>query len=123
MLDSRYLNFDFTLTDVITDNTSASGAVFGVEKYPVEQLDLVTEKAVFKLNGEVVVEGTGEAVLGHPALAIVELAKHLAKEGKTVPTGVNIMTGGMTSAVLIKPGDEVEISYTNLETIKIKVEK
>lgn len=123
VIDSRYLNFDFTLTDVIADNTSASGAVFGVEKYPVEQLDLVTEKAVFKLNGEVVVEGTGEAVLGHPALAIVELAKHLAKEGKTVPTGVPIMTGGMTSAVLIKPGDEVEISYTNLETIKIKVEK
>lgn len=121
VIDSRYLNFDFTLTDVIADNTSASGTIFGQEKFSVASLDLAAEKVVIKVNGDVKVEGSGADVLGHPALAIVELAKHLAKEGKSVPTGVPIMTGGMSSAVLLEAGDEVEIVYTNLETIQFKV--
>lgn len=121
VIDSRYLNFDFTLTDVIADNTSASGALFGTQKFSVDQLDLLTEKVVIKVNGEQKVEGSGADVLGHPALAIVELAKHLAKEAKAVPTGVPIMTGGMSSAVLLEAGDEVEIIYSTLETLQFKV--
>ena len=121
VIDSRYLNFDFTLTDVIADNTSASGAIFGIEKFTVDQLDLVTEKVAIKVNGKLAVEGSGRDVLGHPALAIVELAKHLAKVGKPVPTGVPIMTGGMSSAVLLEVGDDVEIVYSTLETIQFKV--
>lgn len=31
------------------------------------------------------------------------------------------MTGGMTSAVLIEPGDVIEINYTTLPTIKVDV--
>lgn len=33
IIDSRYKNFDFTLPDVIADNTSASGAVFSDKNY------------------------------------------------------------------------------------------
>lgn len=121
VIDSRYKNFDFTLTDVIADNTSASGAVFGREKYPITNIELDSEEVTFKLNGEVVAEGKGTAVLGHPASAIVELGAFLYQQGKVVPAGIPIMTGGITSAVLVKPGDKVEITYSNLETIEIDV--
>lgn len=121
VIDSRYVNFDFTLTDVIADNTSASGAIFGTKPFTIKQLDLVGETVKIKVNGKQKAEGTGAAVLGHPALAIVELAKHLAKERKAVPIGVPIMTGGMSSAVLLEAGDEVEIIYSKLESIQFKV--
>lgn len=121
IIDSRYLNFDFTLTDVIADNTSASGAIFGKIKTSVEQLDLVAETVVIKVNGVEVVSGSGLDVLGHPASAIVELAKHLSKEGKSVPVGLPIMTGGMSAAVPLVAGDEIEIEYANLERLKINV--
>src|SRR5699024_10005777 len=31
IIDSRYENFNFTLPDVIADNTSAAGAIFGTD--------------------------------------------------------------------------------------------
>lgn len=123
VIDSRYQNFDFTLTDVIADNTSAAGAVFSDEKVSVDQLDLAKETAVLKVNGEVKAEGDGTAVLGHPAEAIVALAEHLAESGQTVKAGEPIMTGGMTSAALIQPGDVVEVEYSTLGKITIKVEE
>lgn len=121
IIDSRYKDFDFTLTDVIADNTSASGAIFSPQKYSVEDMKLDTEEVIVRVNGDIVVEGNGSAVLGNPAAAIVELAGFLDKKGQSVPVGVPIMTGGLTSAVLIKAGDSVEISYSNLETINFKV--
>lgn len=73
-----------------------------------------------KVDNRQAVEGSGSDVLGHSALAIVELANRLAKKGKAVPTGVSIMTGGM-SAVLLEAGDDVEIVYSNIETIQFKI--
>ncbi len=121
IIDSRYLDFDFTLPDVIADNTSAKGAIFGTKKISIENIEMELEKVVVKQNNNVVAEGQGSAVLGHPAEAIIELAKFLSKDGKNVPSGVPIMTGGLTSALLINPGDEIEISYSNLGTLKIDV--
>lgn len=121
VIDSRYENFNFTLVDVIADNTSAAGAVFSKEKY-TDEIDLAAEKVTLKINGEVQEEGDGTAVLGHPAEAIVSLAKLLDEKGQVVKAGQPIMTGGMTGAVLINEGDLVEVTYSNLEAITIKVE-
>ena len=121
VIDSRYQNFDFTLPDVIADNTSAKGAVFSNKKLSSDNIDLPTEEVTLKINGELQAEGNGAAVLGHPAEAVVFLTKFLSEKGESVKSGLPIMTGALTAASLIRAGDVIEVTYTNLDPIKIKV--
>jgi 2-keto-4-pentenoate hydratase len=39
----------------------------------------------FEVDGEIVHEATGAAILGHPLRAIVWLSEHLARCGQTLP--------------------------------------
>ncbi len=121
VIDSRYLNFDFTYIDVIIDNTSAKGAILGTEQFAIEQVDLIAETVEILVNGEKVVEGAGEAVLGNPLQAIVALANHLHQSGQKIQPGQPILTGGMTSAVMIQQGDTIEVKYATLEDLVIAV--
>ena len=120
ILDSRYVDYKFTHPDVIADNTSARGAVYSTEKVQLDDIDLLNEKAILKINGEVKAEGIGSAVLGNPLKTMVFLANELGSKGKPVPKGVPIMTGGMSNAVAVKANDLIEVEYTNLGTIKIQ---
>lgn len=121
ILDSRYENYQFTLSDVIADNTSARGAVISQHSYAAHQVDLPNERVTLTINGKTVAEGSGAAVLDHPAEAIAFLANELAKKGEWVKAGQAIMTGGMTQAVAVKPGDVIEAIYDTLAPIKIEV--
>jgi 2-oxo-3-hexenedioate decarboxylase len=120
ILDSRYIDYDFTHPDVIADNTSARGAVYDNTKVRLNEIDLINEEAVLKVNGEVKAKGTGAAVLGNPLETIVFLANELGEKGKAVPVGVPIMTGGMTSAVPVKAEDLIEVDYSTLGKIQVK---
>lgn len=120
ILDSRYVDYQFTHPDVIADNTSARGAVYSEEKINLDAIDLNNEKAILKINGEIKAEGIGSAVLGNPLEAIVFLANELGSKGMSVPAGVPIMTGGMSNAVPVKADDRIEIDYTTLGKIRIK---
>ena len=120
-IDSRYKKTDFVLPSIIADNTSASDVVFNLEKYPIKGIDLASEKVTLRINGEVKVAGDGTAVLGNPAEPIAVLVNLLAEKGESVKAGEPIMTGGMTQAFIIKPGDEFELTYSNLATITFNV--
>lgn len=121
VIDSRYKDFDFKLSDVIADNSSAKGYIFSDQKVLDEQLDLAKEEVEIIQNGEVVAKGAGYNVLDHPAESIAALANMLAKQGQIVKKGEPIMTGGMTAAVAIQPGDVIEVKYSTLPTIKVDV--
>lgn len=117
ILDSRYIGYDFTHSDVIADNTSARGAVYSNARVQLKDIDLINEEAKLFINGEIKAEGTGSAVLGNPLETLVFLANEMGKKGQAVPAGVPIMTGGMTSAVVVNEGDFIEIEYTTLGKI------
>lgn len=114
IIDSRYENFNFTMPDVIADNTSARGAVFGTTLKKADTLDLDLVGATLSINGKVASLGAGAAVLGHPANAIARLANMLAEKGEEVKAGEPIMAGGITAAVLLRPGDHVQAKFDGL---------
>ena len=122
IIDSRYENFNFDLKSVIADNASSSRFVTGGNVRRVEQVDMKTLGAVIEKNGEVVELGAGAAVLGHPASAIAMLANMLSERGEVIPAGTFIMTGGMTAAVAVAPGDSVTVSYQELGSISMRFE-
>lgn len=123
IIDSRYENFNFTLPDVIADNTSARGAVFGTTFSKPEQHDLDVVGATLLINGEVKAMGTGAAVLGHPANAVARLANMLSKKGEKVLAGEPILTGGITAAIHLSVGDYVSAKFTGLGEVSFFVKE
>ena len=120
IIDSRYKNFRFTLTDVIADNTSAARYTISTYRVPVAGLDLRTLGVVFEKNGEVVSTAAGAAILGDPAIGLAWLANKLAEHGAAIPAGTLIMTGALTDAIAIAPGDVVRVSIAQLGTLSLR---
>jgi 2-oxo-3-hexenedioate decarboxylase len=120
IIDSRYKNFRFTLTDVIADNTSAARYAISTLRVPVEGLDLRTLGAVFEKNGEVVATAAGAAILGDPAIGLAWLANAMAEHGETLPAGSVVMTGALTDAIGVAPGDNVRVTIAHLGSLTIR---
>lgn len=109
VIDSRYRDFKFDLKSVIADNTSAARFVIGGQASDVAGIDLRTVGVVMEKNGRVVAVGAGAAVLGHPAAALAMLANHLGARDEEVPAGTLVLSGGITEAVAVQPGDAVTL--------------
>lgn len=107
IIDSRYENFDFTLPDVIADNTSASRVIFGSDIVEPTNLDLDLIGVTLSINGEIKSLGAGAAVLGNPAYSIARLANMLAEKGEKIKAGQPILSGAITQAMLLEKGDYV----------------
>jgi len=71
-------------------------------------------------NGEAVAIGAGAAVLGHPAAAIAMLANHLGARGEEIPAGTMILSGGVTEAVAVKAGDNVNLRIQALGSVGVR---
>lgn len=123
IIDSRYENFNFTLPDVIADNTSAAGAVFGTYLRKPDELELDVVGVTLSINGEVRSLGAGAAVLEHPAKSIARLANMLSKKGEKVKAGQPILSGGITAAVPLSPGDHVNAKYGGLGNVEFFVKE
>jgi 2-keto-4-pentenoate hydratase len=107
VVDSVWTDYRFTLADNTADGSSAAYLALGgvVLDTPVAGLDRV--EAVLRRNGEVVGTGTGADALGHPLDALAWLAARLGERGLTLRPGDVVITGGLSAAVPLRPGDSV----------------
>ena len=120
VIDSRYRDFKFDLKSVVADNCSSSRFVVGGRMGNVADLDLRTTGIVLEKNGEPVAFGAGAAVLGHPAAAIAMLANMLGERGEEIPAGTLILSGGITEAVAVQPGDDVTLRVQDLGSVSVR---
>jgi 2-keto-4-pentenoate hydratase len=119
ILDSRYRDYRFTMADVVADNTSAARYVIGAP-VPPAGIDLRLIGVVLEHNGEVVTTASGAASLGHPAAAVAWLVRALAAEGEGLRAGEVVLSGGLTAAVPVAPGDVVVVSADRLGTVELR---
>lgn len=122
LIDSRYPNYGFDLPSVIADNTSAAAFMTGENGALPAGLDLKTLGVVILRNGEVAATAAGAAVLGSPLNSIALLANMLAKRGREIPAGTLVLTGGITEAVPINPGDHFSFDFQYLGSIDLHVD-
>ncbi|OYD53228.1 2-oxo-3-hexenedioate decarboxylase [Thauera propionica] len=120
VIDSRYRDFKFDLKSVVADNCSSSRFVVGGRMGNVADLNLRTTGIVLEKNGEPVAFGAGAAVLGHPAAAIAMLANMLGERGEEIPAGTLILSGGITEAVAVEPGDDVTLRVQDLGSVSVR---
>jgi 2-keto-4-pentenoate hydratase len=119
ILGSRYPNYDFTLPDVVADNTSAARFVLGGALTPPAGVDLRLVGCVFEHNGAVSATAAGAASLGHPAAAVAALVRELAARGEGLSAGAVVLSGGLTAAVPVGAGDVVAARFDRLGTVEL----
>ncbi len=120
IIDSRFSGFKFDLPSVIADNGSSARYVAGGRaRYPAE-IDLRTLGVVMEKNGEIVAMGASAAVLGHPAEAIAMLVNILAEQGEELVAGSFVMSGGITEAIPVKPGDCIVARFQELGSVSMR---
>jgi 2-oxo-3-hexenedioate decarboxylase len=118
ILDSRFLDYRFTMPDVIADNASAGRYVVGAPVSP-DGIDLRLVGVILEHNGEVTATAAGAASLGHPAAAVAWLARSLAAAGDGLRAGQIVLSGGLTAAVPLRPGDVVVATIDRLGTVEL----
>jgi 2-oxo-3-hexenedioate decarboxylase len=119
VIDSRYIDFKFTLPDVIADNASSAKFIVGGRRFGPADLDLALEACLLQVDGQVVASATGAAVQGHPAEALALAANSLSRRGISLKAGWIVLTGGLTDAVFVEPGTQITAEFTNLGTIAV----
>ncbi len=120
IIDSRYKDFKFDLISVQADNSSATRFVVGSHAAKPEDFDWSTVGVVMHKNGEIVELGAGAAVLDHPAASVAMLASMLDERDEYIPAGTFIMTGSITAAVLVEPGDSIVVRYQDMGTVSMR---
>lgn len=120
IIDSRYTGFRFGLGDVIADNTSAAGVVLGAPHDLDGAGDLASLRCVVEVDGVVVHEASGSAILGDPIQSMILLSEHLAARGETLPAGSVILAGAMTDAVPLAAGRTYSLRLESLGALSIR---
>lgn len=118
VIDSRYADYRFTMPDVVADNSSAGRYVLGTTVPPTD-VDLRLVGVVMEKNGSVEATASGAASLGHPAAAVAWLVRSLAEHGEGLRAGDVVLSGGLTAAVPVAPGDVVVVTIDRLGTVEL----
>jgi 2-keto-4-pentenoate hydratase len=108
VVDSVWQDYRFSLELNTADGSSATGVALG----PPLPLDTLAELPVRLLrNGATVAEGTGAAAMGDPLRALDWLREALSSKPDTLRPGDIVITGGLTAAIPVEPGDVVEAVF------------
>ena len=118
VVDSVFRDYRFRLEDNTADGSSAARVVVGPELVDRSHLDAVT--VVMRHNGAEVGAATGAAASGHPAAGVVWLVSQLAREGRRLEAGDIVITGGLTRAVPLQPGDVVDAVFDGHTQVSVR---
>ena len=121
IIDSRIMDWKITLEDTIADNASSAGIVLGRERTSPDGVNLAGELGELRVNGQLMDQGTGEAVLGHPANAVAWLANKLGEFGTVLQAGQVILPGSVTRAVDVASGDHVLGTFSTLGEVSLQL--
>ncbi|KPD11057.1 2-keto-4-pentenoate hydratase [Phaeobacter sp. 11ANDIMAR09] len=112
IIDSRYANFKFSLSDVIADNTSASKFVLGNRYNP--DTDISNLGMVVEVDGSTRAVGSSAAILGNPVRSLIAASRMLAKWGHSLKEGDILLAGAATEALPLSPGQSFRTMVQNL---------
>ena len=119
IIDSRYRNFKFSLTDVVADNSSSSALVVGAWADP--HIDLSNLGMILEIDGEARQIGSSAAILGNPIRSLVAAARVAAEAGEPLQAGDIVMAGGATAAEALAPGQHVRLAAQKIGRAEFRV--
>jgi 2-keto-4-pentenoate hydratase len=119
IVDSRY-SAAFRLPDSLADNAGAARLVLGHRpRRPDDLVDLSILGCVFRCRNAIDT-AAGGAVMGHPAAALVWLAKALGSRGEAIEAGSIVLSGGLTASVGLQSHGVVTAEFDGLGSIGLQ---
>jgi 2-oxo-3-hexenedioate decarboxylase len=112
IIDSRYENFKFSLTDVVADNSSSSGFVIG--PWHGRDADIANLGIILSVSGRPVSYGSTASILGHPLRSLIAAARMSVERGIPLEAGSIVLAGGATAATALNRGDDVLVEMEAL---------
>jgi len=120
IVDSRVADWKIKLPDTIADNASSGRYILSELYVPVEGLDLAAITMDFYKDGKLLDSGSGAAVMGDPALAVVWLANKMWQYGVTLKKGEVILSGAFTAAPKAAKGERYEARFSILGNVSAR---
>ena len=120
IIDSRYRDFKFSLTDVIADNSSSSSFVVGPWANP--EIDISNLGMILEVDGEAKQIGSSAAILGHPIRSLVAAARIADAAGEPLRAGDIVMAGGATAAVALERGQHIRLVAQHIGRVEFRVQ-
>ena len=120
IIDSRIQNWKITARDTIADNGSSSRFVLSGMKRRLEGLSLPHLGMALYKNNDVVVTGSGAAVMGNPLNAVAFLANTLAKHDRGLLEGQVILSGSIGGMVTMQAGDHFSVEIQKLGRVSVR---
>lgn len=118
--DSRIAGWDISFGDTVADNASAGAYVLGSRRVTLDEFeprDTTMSMTVVAQEDSATSEGTGEACLGDPLLALQWLAKRTREFGEPLRAGQVILSGALGPMRAVIPGARVSASISGLGTV------
>jgi 2-oxo-3-hexenedioate decarboxylase len=119
IIDSRYRDFKFSLTDVVADNSSSSALIVGPWVQPT--FDLGNLRMELAIDGTVRQTGSSAAILGHPVESLVNAARLVAERGESLRPGDIVMAGAATAAEALAPGQQIRADVEHIGSVSFRV--
>lgn len=98
-----------------------AGVVLGDEVPDWREIDLAAAVGRVEVNDQVVAEGTGGNVMGHPLEPLVWLANTLGQHGLPLAAGMTVITGSFVRPVMLQAGDQTTVVIEGLGTVAVQI--
>ena len=119
IIDSRYQDFQFSLTDVIADNSSSSHFVVGDWRPP--KIDVANLSMTLSVDDRPPLTGYSHEISGHPINSLVELSALAVRHGIVLKAGWIILAGAATEAIAIRGANRASCSVAGLGDVEVYI--
>lgn len=117
VIDSRYANFKFSLSDVVADNSSSSAFVLGPWRDP--STDISNQAMILSINGRAKEVGSSAAILGNPYRSLVEAARLAGEAGLCLEAGWTVLAGAATAAQAVPANSHIHLQTCGLGNVHL----
>lgn len=119
VIDDRNSDYPLDLLSLVADNSWNEGNVLG--EWQSSWPDLRTATSLLECNGQVIDEGKGSDVLGHPFEPLRWLVNNLNELGQTLHKGEIVLTGSWVTTRFPKAGEHYKYTIKGVGSVEISL--
>ncbi len=122
IVDDGDVDYDrFDAPFLVAANGFNRGCVLGPEVTGWRRLDLAALRGRMTVGDELVGEGSGADVLGHPLEALAWLANSLVGRGRMLRAGEVVLTGSVVATRWLDPGETLTVVIEGLGEARLEI--
>jgi 2-keto-4-pentenoate hydratase len=117
VIDDRNSPYPLDMLSLVADNAWNEGVVLGewCSAWP----ELAEARGIVELNGQVIDQGHGRDVLGHPFEPLRWLANHLSAQGETLRAGEIVSTGSLVTTRFPSAGEHYRFTVDGIGSVEV----